>query len=318
MLNTLRFVRGAVSTKDLVPVLTSFHLYGDRMQGTNGRITVDAPCSTKITDFTVNANRFLSAVDACEGEPIISITKGDKLSVKKGSFKALIPLVDHSSFPKIGPDKTVKLGTELLSTLRLLRSFIGEDASRPWACGVLIKSDFIYATNNIVLCRTPFSWKHKEAVLPSFAIDELLRINQEPVGVGFSDNSITFKYEDGSWLKSTLFHNEWPDVESMLSKIKVTTKVPEDLESNIRKVIPFCPDPKYPVIKIKGNRISTLEGEMSAEVGKCGPDDLESNFRAEPLLSVVAVATKWDLSVYPKPCPWKSDQIEGVLVGVQA
>ena len=43
MLDVLDFVRGSISKKDIVPILKSFHVYDGRIQGTNGRLTIDSP-----------------------------------------------------------------------------------------------------------------------------------------------------------------------------------------------------------------------------------------------------------------------------------
>lgn len=320
MLKTLRFVRGAVAEKDLVPVLTHFRVYDGRIQGGNGRLSIDASClDLKGLDITVPAERFLKAVDGCNGEPKLKITKTSKLSISHKKFKAILPLGDNESFPMNERSKgmvivSTKTREALLGMLRALRPFIGVDASRPWACGILLKDGFAYATNNVILCRVPIPWKIDSINLPSFAVDELLRIGEIPSCLWIDDTSITFEYED-AWLKSQLFDLEWPDIEKFFAA-QTTKKVSPLLFESIQRIIPFCPDPKFPVIKFSEEGVSTADGDMMAEVkGIKLPDAI---FRAEPLLAVLSVATHIDFSTYPAPSPWKGENgLEGIFIGVK-
>ena len=200
MLNTLRFVRGAIAKRELIPVLSHFHVYDGRIQGSNGKIHIDAPCEDlKGFNFTVPAERFLKAVDACDGEPKLKVTAKQKLSISKGSFRALLPLGEHDAFPITKSEgKRVKYKGGLLQCFKTVYNFIGEDASRPWACGCLIRDGYVWATNNAVLIRTPFDGELTELNVPSFAVDELLRIGEEFSTIKVTKNTIEFHYKNGA------------------------------------------------------------------------------------------------------------------------
>lgn len=311
MINELQFVRGAVAKKDLVPVLTHFHIYDGRIQGTNGRIYIDHPSSIR-GDFTVPAERFLKAVDACDGSPVIKV--GKKLSISKGKFKALLPLGEHDAYPRSAPSgKKVNInGVPILDILRRLAPFIGEDASRPWACGVLFKDQYAYATNNVIIARTPCALALNGVNLPIFAINELLRIGNEPVSMKRSDNSITFEYHNGAWLKTALLSAEWPDIEKMFTTT-AKTKVNKNLLVAVEKVIPFCPG--EPTVLLNKDGVSTEDGDMQAAVS--GLKLPECRFRAEPLIAVLREAQYIDLDTYPAPSPWLGKDVEGLIVGVR-
>lgn len=313
MIETLHFVKGAVSTKDLIPVLLAFHLYDDRIQGTNGNVTIDAPLGVSIKNLTVHAERFLKAVDACDGDPKFTASD-DRLIVQRGKFKATIPLENHQSFPRTEQSKLKKCALNLLPALRILKEFIGQDASHPWACGVLLQGDYIYATNNVVLARVEFTWKEGPIVLPSFAVDELLRIGQEPCKLGVTDNALTFGYDNGQWLRALLVKNNWPpSISGMIGKAR--EKIAPSLRHCIIKVLPFCPDTKFPVIRIEDGMVKTMDGDMTASMlGELFTG--KSIFRAEPLLAVLNIATHLDLSKYPKACPFRGPNVEGVILGV--
>lgn len=321
MIEILRFVRGAVADKDLIPVLTHFSFYGGRVQGTNGRLTIDAECPVELEDLecTVPAEQFLKAIDACGGEPksIKHDTEKETLVVTKGKFRVKLTTRPLDEFPVVEPDSTrrVKQG-DMLGPLRTLRHFIGEDASRPWACGVLLKDGYAYATNNIIVCRTPCTWKGKRAVnIPSEAVEELLRVDEEPTHTSMSENTVTFFYDDDSWLRTQLLSAQWPDMDALCSA-RPRKRIPEGLREAVQRLIPFCPDKNYPLINFDGDTVKTDSGNNEASEGGFG-DLHPSTFHADMLQAVLDVATHLDLTKYPKACPFSGKNVAGAIVGIR-
>lgn len=321
MRKILTFVKGAVSTKDLVPVLTNFHFYDGRVQGGNGRVTIDAPLDLGGVDITVPAVPFLRAVDACDGAPVLNVTKGGRLTMKKGKFRSILPLANQEDFPRAEVDLSSaalwKPEPGLLKALRTIRPLIGQDASRPWACGALFKNGYIYATNNVVMVRIP--WEMPDDVclnIPSFAIDELIRVGGDPTGFMFNESSAVFTYNQSSWIKTQLFESAWPDVDQFFQAEELET-VPLGLLEAVTKVLPFCPDSKYPVITLTEEDVCTAEGDMSASV-ECVAGLFPGKYRAEPLLLVLQQAVTIDLTKYPAPVPFAGlNGLQGVIVGVR-
>lgn len=319
MLIAINTVRGAVATKDIIPVLTHIMAADGRLQGSNGRITIDSPCGQlKGYNFIVPCAPFLKAVDACMGEPLLTV-KEDKssLTVKRGAFKATLPCDTSGNFPHQAPAgrQTTGISGDLLGVLRILRPFISVDASRPWATGVLLKNGAAYATNNIVVAKMPAPSLDIPLNLPGALVDELLRLNMELSSVLADENQITFQFANGSWLKGSLLSSEWPDVDRMLTG-KPTMEVPKGLLQAVEQIAPFCADAKQPYIHAGGFGIQTSDGDKSA---CCDAFRLpESVFRAEPLTDVLRVATHMDMTTYPAPCSFVGDKgLVGLIIGVK-
>lgn len=323
MRESLNRVRGAVSTKDLVPVLTHFAFRDGTVAGFDGRLYIQAPLPKTLRKLacTVDAVKFLAAVDACDGEPQLTVADG-KLKVSRGNFAATLPTGDLAQFVPAMPDKAAEKPSwrsPMLPTLQRLLPFIGEDASRPWACGVLFSGTRAYATNNVVLVRTKLRQGlpgKGDCNLPRFAVEELLRIGEEPTGIGRSDNSLTFHYADGSWLRTTLFDTAWPKPPDELLKPQGEAwPVAPELAAAVTQVQPFCPDPKNPIIRFSGTTVLTLEGVHSAVVtGLKGPLG-HGAYRAEPLLAVLAAASHAAWGDFPR-VHWLGPELEGIMVGV--
>ena len=318
----LDFVRGAVSEKDFVPILTHFHVYDGRVQGTNGRLTIDAPCDKLAGfNFTVPSKPFLKAIDGCNGDPVLVQEEG-KLRISKGTLKVTLPLDTHDNFPRqsVEGEQSIEMAKSVMTELLQLRPFVATDASRPWACGVLFKNGKAFATNNVVLACTPsfnFAGVDFPINLPANLIDELSRVKKEPAYVYASDNNLTFTFADGSWMKAQTLSAEWPDIEKFMPTEVTGVEVSTALVDAVAKVLPFCLDPKCPLIMFGPNGVSTVEGDKSATVS--GLDLPVSMYRAENLTAVLKAAKVIDLAAYPRPAGFMGDKgLIGVLVGVRS
>lgn len=322
MRDTLNLVRGAVSTKDFLPVLTHFHIYDGRVQGGNGRVTIDAPCDELAgLNITVPAARFLDAVDACEGEPKMKVSEAGRLTLTHEKFRAVLPLAAHDSFPRSTYNKRAAkqhdLPKSFLTMLGSLHAFIGEDAARPWCASVLVKNGYAWATNNVTLARWECTLAFPPVAIPVFAIDELLRIDREPRKMMVTDTAVTFDLGDGVWLQAQRVAGEWPDVEKIMPAKAPKKMIPtKGLLEAVIKIAPFCPDARLPIIETGEKGVSTMAGDMSAEVACARLPD--ARFRADVLVPVLEAAEEIDLTTYPAPCYWRSRVMDGVVVGIRA
>lgn len=319
MLDELKFVEGAVADKDIIPILTHFCIHDGCIQGADTRLAIETPCKDlKGHSFTVPADKFIRAVLACDGEPTIAITETGKVAVKQGRFKAFLPSLDAANFPRrVIPPRIADAPKNLLSVFKLLLPFISQDASRAWSLGIWVKDGYAYATNNVALVRTPLDTTLADVNIPAYFVKEVIRIGQNPVALHQDTSGIAVSYADGSWVCGQIYRDGWPDVSAKFDGIKdaALTPVPDGLVKTIQKLLPFCPDPKYPTLKFTSEGVSTLDGEHSAEMGFDGLPD--TAFRAEVLQMVADVATSWDLTKYPTPVPFVGNHIEGMFVGVR-
>ena len=318
MLETLKMVRGAVSTKDVVPVLSHFMIYNGRIQGANGKVAIDAalPELPEIS-VVVPAERFLKAIDACSSEPVLTL-KDDKLQIKAGKFTAKVSVMPSDAFPlsTLDDGRVSVLPLNLLDVLRKLYPFVSTDASRPWACSILLSDGYAYATNNVVLARTKLDWHEEPIALPVYAIDELLRIRDMPKEFRVSENALFFVYSK-FWLKAQIFLDVWPETLVGLCE-KITGEldvVPADLLSAVTTLKAFFPNEKAPIVVFGEEGVSTQDGAHSASLAiGTMPTGL---YRFEPLTDVLLIAEKADFTKYPAPIPFRGQGVEGLLVGMR-
>jgi DNA polymerase III sliding clamp (beta) subunit (PCNA family) len=316
----LRIVRRATHENAMLPALKAIHVYDGRMQSTDGRITIDVECAALVgMNFTVNGTKFVKAIEACNGAPDKLEVKEGTLIIKKGSFRAKLPLLDPQAFPLsvLSSPASLPLVSSFRVILDALKPFIGKDASRLWACGILFKENKAYATNNTVVARAEYKFSSalEPFNLPGFTVDELLLIEQEPMNIIQDDGHVTFVY-DSFWVRSQTFSNAWPDIDKMIPEVKKLPEVPAGLKDAVDKIVDFCPDADFQCVVFDENFVKTTEGEISAEVG--GFSLPKGRYRAVVLQNVLAHAINADFSFYPNAIPFKTDNgLSGVFVGVR-
>lgn len=318
MLEALKFVQGAVAKKDYNPVLTHFSIKDGKIKGTNGSLTLCSPIALQI-EAQPKAMPFYKAVQQCKGDTVqIHITKTGKLSIKAGKFKGLIECTTEC-FPDVEPaGRWVSLEQNpILGALQVLVKFIAEDASKPWALGVLIRGRKAYATNNIVLVEYDLGVDFPyEINIPKPAVAELVRVGKEPLGMMVNDTSATFMYDQFHWIRTQLYETAWPPVEVLFQKECNMAPVPEGLYESIEQVAPFT-DLEMRVFFKEGTVTTAFHEEESGATVVLDTLDKElfAVFNYKYFLSLDGIMDKIDITTYPQPCQFAGDKIRGVISG---
>lgn len=322
MLDALNFVRGAVSTKDLVPVLTHFAFTGDRVIGFNGRVQISALCKTDFS-CTVPAVRLLAALDACGGSDPTLDLRASELCVSARRFRARIATGKISEFPLLQPgDSPSPLGAAWLAVVKRLRPFVASDATRPWACAIHFAGTSAHATNNVILVRCNIPRSQLEYALPTAALDEVLRISDTPVSISVSSSLATIRYAGGEYIVSNLLDGAWPESPRKMLNELITPKtkwkkIPATFAEDITSLRALCGDIKSPMVVFDKNSVATFAAnDVNASVTVNGAALGNGTYRVEPLELVLAEATEADWSQFPK-VPWRGKGIVGLIAGIK-
>jgi DNA polymerase III sliding clamp (beta) subunit (PCNA family) len=321
MLDALKFVKGAVASKDYVPALTHFRIAGGRAYGYNGVLALSTPIDLDITALP-RAVPFTKAIEKLPdaGAVTLNLTKAGRLSISSGNFRAFVDCwPDDATFPMLEPEGDEHAMTGgILPVLRRLAPFMGVDASRQWANGIRLSGQSALATNNVVLveqwmddCYVPGTIN-----LPDSAVKEMLRLNQEPVSMRVTARSVSFHYESGAWLRSSLLAAEWPDLSRILDRPNAATPVPSAVFDAVERLIPFVEEIGY-VYLTGGNVKTSMAPDSGASVDL---DDFGGAgiFNAKQFLLLRDVAERIDFAHWPAPCLFFGDKCRGALVGARA
>ena len=317
MLKALKFVQGAVSKKDFLPALTHFRIQNGTVRSYNGIMALCTPIALDI-DCIPKAETLVKAIGHCDDTVSLSITQTGRLSVRSGSFKALIDCVQEET-PHVLPEgEEVEInGEDLLRAFNIIYPFIGDDASRPWTNGVLLDGQSAFATNNVTLIQYWVGANFpKVCNIPRACIKEMLRIGEPPSRAQIAENSITFHYTENRWIRSQLFGTEWPDINKILN-IEAPSLAPIDelVFSGLEKIKPFV-DKTGKVFMRGGYLATSATPDEGAEFYVAGLKD-EGIFNIEMLQILQGVVKTIDFSLYPKPCLFMGDRLRGAIVGMR-
>lgn len=330
MIDALNVIKGAVSSKDLVPVFTHVAVHDGRVHGFDGRLHISAPCpQLKGYSFTAPLLPFAAAVEACGGAPDIEVGEGRAfLTVSKDGFEATIPYGPIESFPIPELEKKRHKVKGLLPVLQALHPFVGIDATRAWSASIRFQGLIALATNNIVLLEalhSAFAASTPSMTLPLYAVEEMIHQGVDPQAVAVTDNTATFFYPDGVWLRTKLVDVPWPDAKAILRSTHDGAnlkQIPTGLAEAVARVLPFCVDPKNPLIRFTGetNTVSTLDGPIRGAVGGLRGNPIGTGvYHAAPLVAVLGVCQRADWARFPR-VPFEGTAgevpVSGVLLGV--
>lgn len=320
MLNDLKFVQGAIAKKDYVPALTHFHIGDGRIYGFNGVLAISTPTDLAVT-ATPKAVSFVKAVERIpdDQEVVLNLTETGRLSVKAGNFRAYVEChADAGGVVRVAPaGELVPLPPGILPVLRVLAPFMGVDASRPWAMGILLKGQSAYATNNIVLIEhwLPIIFP-SPLTIPAEAIKEMIRIGIDPTGIQLEERAVTFHYPNGAWLRTALFSTEWPDLARVLDVPSAAVPFPAGFFDAVTRLDAFTT--KENRLYLRGNIVATSAHEGDGALVEL--DDfggIGCHFLGM-MAKLDGVATTIDFSLWPGPCLFFGDMLRGAIIGMRA
>lgn len=314
ILSALRFVQGAVARKDVLPELTHFRIKEGRITAYNGRMALSSPIPLDL-DITPKAESMLKAIRACTETVAMHVTAAGRLAIKSGKYRAYIDCVE-STLPAVEPEGiTYPVTTGWLAHLGRLAPCIGIDASRQWAMGVLLARGCMYATNNVVLAAVPCGLSLPEPVnLPRQAVNELLRIGEDPESVQVTATSATFHWPGGRWLRTSLYETKWPDVDALLMRPMTSRyNIEPDFFDSVRSLAPFVDGLGRVYLDADGIRTHS-DPEVGAHV-ECGVYS-PGIFNYDQLLIIEGIADVIDWETYPQACRFSSGALQGAIIGM--
>ncbi len=320
MLEALKFVQRGVARRDLVPGLTHFRIKDKRVTGFNGAYALSAPVDIGF-NVAPAAGVFIKALDACE-DVITLQMDGANLLVRSGNFRTVVPCIDLDTVPETLPEgEVIPTHESILAALGALKPFVGIDASRQWACGVLLANESAFATNNVIVVEYWLGSKFPRIVnVPSAIVEEVIKVNEELTHLQIAENTITFHYKDGRWIKSQLLDLSWPNVIAVLDQAWQGANlqpVPPGLMEACLKLARFG-DKDGAHCHFRGKDIAThKDGAIAggALVELPGVSD-KGCYHTTYLNKVLEIADRIDFSRYPGAIAFGAGRLRGAMVGV--
>lgn len=186
----------------------------------------------------------LAALRRLDGTLAVTQLDETRLNLRSGRFRANVACVPAANIPFIAPDPAVgSVDNRLRKGLATLAPFIAENSPRVVMASALLRANSMVATNGHLLLEY---WHGIDLppniVLPKTFINALLKIDKTLVQFGYTDTSFTVYFDDGSWLRTQLYREKWPDTDSIMSKPHSVTPLPVGFFSALENIKDFIED----------------------------------------------------------------------------
>lgn len=189
----------------------------------------------------------VEALSKCGETQSITQLDNNRLSIKSGKFKAIVPCIDPGLMNITAPDVPVAIINDSLKEgIEAVAVLASETSQKVYGCSILISGQSVITTDNGTMI---FEYWHGldlppasyNLAIPKSMVQPLIKSGKKLAKLGFSNSSITFYFEDESWIKSQLFSDNWPEVSHILNTKANPFPVPADLWTALDAVAPFSP-----------------------------------------------------------------------------
>lgn len=118
-----------------------------------------------------------------------------------------------------------------------------ENAQHVITASVLMNGSTVISTNRVMIMEAFHGLDLPPNIpLPKQFVAALVKQKKNLIGFGFSNSSATFFFEDGCWLKTQLYSDEWPDVSRILNRQANLWSIDPQFFKALDAVEPFSED----------------------------------------------------------------------------
>lgn len=228
-------------TKDVgAPFETHIALYNKTALAGNG--VTAAGISIEEDLIAAPHNKTLqTALGKCGEGYSLTQLDASKLVLKAGKFKAIIPCLDINLLTQIYPDEPcATIDDRLKEALSVIEIIKSENAQRVELLSFLLNGQSLIATDGKIILEYWHGIDLPTNIpIPKSIITPILQNKKKLIRFGFSTSSVTFYFEDGSWVKSQLYAAQWPRVDHIMDKACNAFPVPIDFFKALDAVTPF-------------------------------------------------------------------------------
>lgn len=316
-------VRPALANKDIVPYQKFFLLKDRRLHAQNGWAYASAQCPVD-GEFLVSGEEFERAVDRLPRDKL-AIEYDDNeqtVTVKSGRLRTKIETLPIDDFPTDtsilnDPGGIVHVvdNDALRHAIKELRPFISENATRPFATCLWFSKGRVQATNNITLveCSNSGLPGNLEFLMPHWGADFILGMNKEIVQTCLGPGAVSFEWEDGTRMRSSLSSAKWPlQASELIDQIEdVKHEISDDWRSSVLALFEFGESE----MTIHADHITVGRGRSSTRLDISTPMPVAQSFTkwALPFIEpVIRRATHIDFTKYPRPMYFKWGNVKGL------
>jgi hypothetical protein len=214
-------------------------LYNHQAQANNGVVALSDTIDEDLC-ATPHTERLLLALERCLDRFSITQIGQEQLQVRSGEFQAFVPCCNPAKLAQATPDAPVTaIDDRLRDALAIVLPLANEKATHLLAASVQLYSGSALATNRVLILEAWHGLAVPTMTLPKQAVAAIVNCGKSLVQLGYSNESATFYFSDGAWLKTQLYRDDVPDLRKTLDVPSNPRKLNPEFFNAIKQIEPF-------------------------------------------------------------------------------
>ena len=236
----LDFIAPAV--KDVV------YIGPDHVEAFNGLLSIGMPIQSGIERLCPNYNLLRAAIKRAGETPSLTKLDNERLGVYGGKFRAVVPCMPEDQVTladqnekKYPTDDLIKQGFELLNPI------VKDGGKTMVEASLLLQADTMVASDRHIMVEFKHGHNFPKVVLPKAFLNAVINCKKKLIMFGYGEvqGTITFWFEDNSWIQTQLFQEDWPNYAGVFSTefdVFNIRPVPEHMFTAIEALSEFAQD----------------------------------------------------------------------------
>lgn len=317
-------VKDAVASKDIIPWMTHYCINDGFIHATNGRLIAAAPFPDD-RRYLVPARLFEKAMERMPTDnPKIEI-EDDGIKISSGRHRAKIKSATDGAVTLKPEGDIIPVPVGFVEKLKAIRAFVSENATQPFALCVLLDGEHMVATNNVsVVAAFEVGLPDMYSMLPVTAVDFVLGRDTHPKEIIYNADSMSFRWEDGSWMRSLLMDAKFPELAKTLiyDAPQPSWEIPKDwrdVYDDVSSLATSTLQNDQAQVRFYKDKIVAghTGGEFTVEVETPVPEGREfSKWNPKYLTPVIEASEMFSPETWPKPAPFTGPLVAGVIMGM--
>ena len=189
--------------------------------------------------------KLMTALNKCGNSLAIAELDSGRLSIKGQFLRAIVPCADVGDMFLSQPDANIAVANDSLKeAFKCCGTLADEKADSVIQASVLLEAHVCTGTDRKVMMQY---WHGvdlpPELVIPKIFINAVVKTSSPIVGFGYTpERSVTLWFEDGSWLKTLLYADKWPDVFNILNVESFPQAINENFFKGVEALQNFVED----------------------------------------------------------------------------
>lgn len=286
---------------------------GNWVAASNGILTV----ATKVEEDLNACPHTLQLIDALSkvGEDLSITQMPNALSVVSGALKAVIPCVGFGEVSITGPDEQCAvIDDRIKAAFDAVAGLATDGAQYAHLAAVLLQSGSAVATNGAALLEHWHGIDLPPVLIPKASAVAVAKASKTLTGFGFSPSSATFWFEDGSFIKTQLFAEQFPNYRAVIDAEGLNPwPLPDEFFKAVRAIESFS---RNGIVYFKNGVLSSNEREEEASTYKIEGLPEGMGFNAKYLLMVEPSFKNVHFDEETSKAYFFGENVRGVLSGI--